>query len=96
MGNHSKLIVGFHEEILCIFCDLVENFDNPKIVLSSIWRNGIARDGTTAVHINDLINAISCGMSSKIDPLFRLKLTHPNVFRVWVSFFIISDFYTVI
>ena len=37
-----------------------------------------------------------CGMSSKIDPLFRLKLTHPNVFRVWVSFFIISDFYTVI
>ena len=38
----------------------------------------------------------SCGMSSKIDPLFRLKLTHPNVFRVWVSFFIISDFYTVI
>ena len=37
-----------------------------------------------------------CGMSSKIDPLFRLNLTHPNVFRVWVSFFIISDFYTVI
>lgn len=59
MGNYSKLIVGFHEEILCIFCDLVENFDNPKIVLSSTWRNGIARDGTTAVHINDLINAIS-------------------------------------
>lgn len=38
----------------------------------------------------------NCGMSSKIDPLFRLNLTHPNVFRVWVSFFIISDFYTVI
>ena len=37
-----------------------------------------------------------CGMSSKIDPLFRLNLTHPNVFRVWVSFFIISDFHTVI
>lgn len=37
-----------------------------------------------------------CGMSSKIDPLFRLNLTHPNIFRVWVSFFIISDFYTVI
>lgn len=38
----------------------------------------------------------NCGLSSKIDPLFRLNLTHPNVFRVWVSFFIISDFYTVI
>lgn len=37
-----------------------------------------------------------CGLSSKIDPLFRLNLTHPNDFRVWVSFFIISDFYTVI
>ena len=37
-----------------------------------------------------------CGLSSKIDPLFRLNLTHPNIFRVWVSFFIISDFYTVI
>lgn len=41
------------------------------------------------------VDTSACGMSSKIDPLFRLNLTHPNVFRVWVSFFIISDFYTV-
>ena len=27
-----------------------------------------------------------CGMSSKIDPHFRLNLTHLNDFRVWVSF----------
>ena len=40
--------------------------------------------------------AARCGLSSKIDPLFRLNLTHPNIFQVWVSFFIISDFYTVI
>lgn len=34
----------------------------------------------------------SCGMSSKIDPLFRLNLTHPNVFRVWVSFLLFLVF----
>ena len=39
--------------------------------------------------------SFSCGLSSNIDPLFRLNLTHPDVFLTWVSFFIISDFYTV-
>ena len=27
--------------------------------MSSTWRNGIARDGTTAVHIDDLIKALA-------------------------------------
>lgn len=45
--------------------------------------------------IMNIGSAEGCRMSSKINPLFRLNLTHPNDFRVWVSFFIISDFYAV-
>lgn len=55
----NRKMYSLNENCIRIFCDLVENLDNPKIVLSSTWRNGIARDGTTAVHINDLIKAIS-------------------------------------
>ena len=51
---------------------------------------------SSGIEMTFTMRAEACGMSSKIDPLFRLNLTHPNVFRVWVSFFIISDFHTVI
>ena len=40
------------------FCRLLNSLQAPKVVLSSTWRNGIARDGTTAVHINDLLEAL--------------------------------------
>ncbi len=41
------------------FCKLLNSLKEPKVVLSSTWRNGIARDGTTAVHIDDLIKALA-------------------------------------
>ncbi len=40
------------------FVKLIRSLPDPKIVLSSSWRNGIANDGTTAVHIEDLIQAL--------------------------------------
>lgn len=55
----NRKMYSLNENCIHIFCDLVEHLDNPKIVLSSTWRNGIARDGITAVHINDLMKAIS-------------------------------------
>jgi hypothetical protein len=41
--------------------------DHPKIVLSSTWRNGIARDGSTAAHIDDLMEALKPTGIFKID-----------------------------
>ena len=41
------------------FCKLLNKIPDPKVVLSSTWRTGRARDGTTAVHIDDFINALS-------------------------------------
>ena len=41
-----------------IFCDFLRKIKTPRVVLSSTWRNGIARDGTTAVHIEDLVKAL--------------------------------------
>jgi hypothetical protein len=41
------------------FNKFLKTVDNPKIVLSSTWRNGIARDGSTAVHIDDLMRALN-------------------------------------
>ena len=41
------------------FCFFLNHIDRPKIVLSSTWRNGIARDGSTSVHVEDLINALA-------------------------------------
>lgn len=40
------------------FCKLLNCLNEPKVVLSSTWRNGIARDGTTSVHVDDLIRAL--------------------------------------
>ncbi len=41
------------------FCDLLKKLPSPAIVLSSSWRNGIARDGSTAVHVEDLLRALA-------------------------------------
>lgn len=43
---------------VCAFCRLLNCLHEPKVVLSSTWRNGIAGDGTTAVHIDDLLKAL--------------------------------------
>ena len=50
-----------------VFCDLLKRIPDPKIVLSSTWRNGIARDGSTAVHIDDLIRALEPAGITKLD-----------------------------
>ncbi|MBR1477041.1 MAG: hypothetical protein IJ608_03660 [Lachnospiraceae bacterium] len=49
------------------FCKLLNSLDDSRVVLSSTWRNGIARDGTTAVHINDLIKALKPAGVTKLD-----------------------------
>ena len=36
-------------------------------MLSSTWRNGIARDGSTAVHIDDLIRALKPAYDQTLD-----------------------------
>lgn len=41
------------------FCLLLEKIDNPKIVISSTWRNGLARDGRTATHVEELMNILN-------------------------------------
>lgn len=50
---------ALNDKCLNNFYALLEVIDDPKIVLSSTWRNGIARDGSKAAHVNDLINALS-------------------------------------
>ncbi len=47
--------------------DLFRYTSDPGIVLSSTWRNGIARDGSTAVHIEDLIRALKPVYSKTLD-----------------------------
>lgn len=41
------------------FGELLCKLNDVQIVLSSTWRNGIARDGSTATHIDDLLAALS-------------------------------------
>lgn len=56
----SKKVYSLNSKCVSAFCKLIKKIPDCKIVLSSTWRNGIARDGTTAVHIDELIMAISC------------------------------------
>lgn len=58
-ADWAKRVYSLNPRCVAAFCDLIKRIPNPKVVLSSTWRNGIARDGTTAVHINDLINALA-------------------------------------
>ena len=52
-------VYSLNQSCVDSFYTFIRSVRNPKIVLSSTWRNGIARDGTTAVHIDDLIKALS-------------------------------------
>lgn len=54
---------------ICVsaFIKLLNALPGPEVVLSSTWRNGIARDGTTAVHIDDLIRALSPAGITRLD-----------------------------
>lgn len=81
--NHKCVFCGYNDMTRCrCFADKEFTLN----IIKQAYDEGVREIG---------FYAIGCGMSSKIDPLFRLNLTHPDVFRTWVSFFIISDFYTV-
>lgn len=49
------------------FNELVSRIPNVKIVLSSTWRNGIARDGSRVAHVEDLMNALCSAGINTID-----------------------------
>jgi hypothetical protein len=49
------------------FCGFLKKLDTPKIVLSSTWRKGIAGDGTTAAHMEELMQALSQVGITEID-----------------------------
>jgi hypothetical protein len=55
----ARKVYSLDSRCVASFCKLLNRVNNPRIVLSSTWRNGIARDGSTAVHINDLIEALA-------------------------------------
>lgn len=55
----AQRIYSLDPACVTAFCELLNDLPKPKVVLSSTWRNGIARDGTTAVHVNDLISSLA-------------------------------------
>ena len=63
----NKKMYSLNPKCVSEFCELIRKISNPKIVLSSTWRNGIARDGSTAVYIEELINAIASSGIKAID-----------------------------
>ena len=54
-------------ECIANFKELVKHIPDAKIVLSSTWRNGIARDGKKAKHIEDLISMIETAGIHTVD-----------------------------
>lgn len=57
-ADWARKVFSLDSKCVESFCKLLNSLNDPKVVLSSTWRNGIARDGTTAVHIDDLIKAL--------------------------------------
>lgn len=69
LNKRSDWIRPFSLNAECVrnFNELVTRIPNAKIVLSSTWRNGIARDGYRAAHIEDLMKALSAAGIDTID-----------------------------
>ena len=66
-ADWTRKVYSLNPGCVKVFCSLLDGLPEPKIVLSSTWRNGIARDGTTAVHIEDLIRAIASTGITQLD-----------------------------
>lgn len=66
-ADWKQKVYSLNPKCIEIFRSLINKLDNPKIVLSSTWRNGIARDGTTAIHIKDLLAALNNPGGGNID-----------------------------
>lgn len=58
-ADWARKVYSLNQSCIDAFCRLIKHIPNPQIVLSSTWRNGIARDGSTAVHIDDLMQALA-------------------------------------
>ncbi len=58
---------SLNDDCVAAFCRLLSCLHEPKVVLSSTWRNGIARDGTTAIHIDELIKALEPAGINSLD-----------------------------
>ncbi len=58
VADWGRKVYSLDQNCVNAFCRLIKSIPDPKIVLSSTWRNGIARDGSTAVHIDDIIKAL--------------------------------------
>ena len=69
LNKKSDWVKPFSLNPKCVrnFIELVNRIPNAKIVLSSTWRNGIARDGSRAAHIEDLMVLISAAGITTID-----------------------------
>ena len=58
---------SLNDECCYWFNVLLKELAGVKIVLSSTWRNGIARDGSRAAHIEDLMKQLSEAGITTID-----------------------------
>ncbi len=63
----ARKVYSLNQNCINAFHRLLKSVPDPKIVLSSTWRNGIARDGSTAVHIDDLKRALEPTYISELD-----------------------------
>ncbi len=66
-ADWARKVYSLNKSCVDSFCKLLRDLPVPKIVLSSTWRNGIARDGTTAVHIDDLVKALASAGIKELD-----------------------------
>ncbi len=57
-ADWGRKVYSLNSACVAAFCRLLKCLHEPKLVLSSTWRNGIARDGTTAVHIDELLKVL--------------------------------------
>ena len=57
-ADWARKLYSINDTCVSSFFKLYKNVEDPKIVLSSSWRNGIARDGKTSVRIDLLVNAL--------------------------------------
>lgn len=68
---------SLNDECCYWFNALIRELPDVKIVLSSTWRNGIARDGSRAAHIEDLMAKMKDAGIDTIDK----TATSPDGFR---------------
>lgn len=66
-ADWARKVCSLNQGCVDAFCRLIKSIPSPILVLSSTWRNGIARDGSTAVHIDDLLCALAPSGIKELD-----------------------------